>query len=233
MINHDETLLRRRRIDPQAPWPILHQALRIALYDEYAARAFYARVIEAFGPRPPFANIVAAEQKHIDALGELCARYGVPRPIDPFPAETAIEASWRGNLERAIAGEIANGTLYGHLLGFVGEPDVRQVFFNLQTASTDEHLAAFGQALERALALEHWHAQQGIPAHQAYVRHGPLSNALEQGLAMLARQHSAFGLIGPLARAAHPAMLLGMVVGGVAVHYLRQAPSTLPAESTS
>jgi rubrerythrin len=232
MANYDEAILRKRRIDPAAPWPALHQALRIALYDEYAARAYYAAAVEAFGPdssSAPFANIVQAEVRHVAALSRLCARYGVPRPLDPFPAETAISPSWRANLERGVAGEIANIRLYDYLLGQVAEPDARQVFENLQAASRDNHLPAFQRALEQAIVRESWHARQGVPPAQAYVRHGPLTDALERGFALLARQHGAFGIVGSLVRAAHPAMLAGMVAGGAAVHWLRQPKSATPS----
>ncbi|MEE4462822.1 ferritin, partial [Azotobacter chroococcum] len=63
MRNYDEPILRSQRIDPAAPFPILHQAVRIALYDEYAAHAFYAGVVEAFGSRPPFVNVLRSEER--------------------------------------------------------------------------------------------------------------------------------------------------------------------------
>lgn len=232
MANHDEAILRSQLVQPAAPWPAPHQALRIALYDEYAARAFYAAAVQAFGAQPPFANIVRAEEQHIAALGALCQRYGVPRPLDPFPAEVMVSPSWRANLERGVAGEIANIRLYDYLSRQVVEPDVRQVFANLQAASRDNHLPAFQRALEKAVSREVWHARQGIAPSQAYVRHGPLTDALERGFALLARQHGAFGLVGSLVRLAHPAMLAGMVAGGAAVHYLRQ-PKADPTISTT
>jgi hypothetical protein len=232
MANHDESILRGQVIQPAAPWPVPHQALRIALYDEYAARAYYAAVVEAFGPQPPFVNIVQSEARHIEALSRLCARHGVPRPLDPFPAETTISPSWRVNLERGVAGEIANIRLYTYLLGYVAEPDVRQVFENLMAASRDNHLPAFQRALDKAVTLESWHARQGVAPSQAYVRHGPLTDALERGFALLARRHGALGLLGPLVRLTDPAMLAGMVAGGAAVHFLRQPPADSPLSST-
>ncbi|MHB1360818.1 MAG: ferritin-like domain-containing protein [Rhodocyclaceae bacterium] len=225
MTNFDEAILRGKLIQPTAPFPVLHQALRIALYDEYAARAYYAAVVQAFGPQPPFTHIVQSEVQHIEVLSRLCERYGVPRPIDPFPAETTVAPTWRANLERGVAGEIANIRLYDYLPGFVAEPDVRQVFGNLQAASLNNHLPAFQRALAAAVARESWHVQQGIPPSQAYVRHGLLTDALERGFALLARQHGAFGLVGSLVRATHPVMLAGMVAGGAAVQYLRQSKS--------
>lgn len=221
MANHDEAILRSRRLRPAAPFPLLHQALRIALYDEYAARAFHALVVQAFGPLPPFATILRADEQHVASLGRLCGRYGVPRPADPFPAETVISPTWRGNLERAMAGEMAKIRLYQYLLSQVPAQDLRQAFSRLQAASRNQHLPAFGQALEAALAREQSHAARGVPADQAYVRHGPLGTLFEQGLALLARQHSAFGIAGGLVRAAHPALLGGLLAGGFATHYLR------------
>lgn len=228
MANYDENILRGKLIQPAAPFPVLHQALRIALYDKYAARAYYAAVVRAFGPQPPFANIVQPALRHSDALGRLCERYGVPRPIDPFPAETTIAPTWRANLERGAAGEIAHVRLCDYLLGWVREADVRQEFGNLRAAALNNHLPAFRRALEAAVARESWHLRQGIPASQAYVRHGPLTDALERGLALLARQHGALGLVGALVRATQPAMLAGMVAGGAAVQFLRRPRSAAP-----
>ncbi len=233
MANYDEAILRSKAIQPAAPFPVLQQALRIALYDEYAARAYYAAVVQAFGPQPPFVNIVQSEVRHSEALSRLCERYGVPRPIDPFPAETTVAPTWRANLERGAAGEIANIRLYDYLLGFVAEPDVRQVFASVQAASFNNRLPAFRRALEAAVARESWHVQRGIPPSQAYVRHGPLTDVLERAFALLARQHGAFGLVGSLVRATHPVMLAGMVAGGAAVHFLRQPKSKADASPSS
>ncbi len=233
MANYDEAILRSGTLQPAAPFPVLHQALRIALYDEYAARAYYAAVLQAFGPQPPFVDTVRSAARHIEALNRLCERHGVPRPIDPFPAETTVAPTWRANLERGVVGEIANIRRYDYLLGCVAEPDVRQVFAHLRAASFNNRLPAFRRALEAAVARENWHMRQGIPPSQAYVRHGPLTDALERGFALLARQHGAFGLVGTLVRATHPAMLAGMVAGGAAVHFLRQPKSSAAASFPS
>jgi len=232
MANYDEAILRSRNTQPAAPFPVVHQAIRIALYDEYAARAFYRRVVEAFGPQPPFANIVLAEEQHVAALSRLCERLGIPRPLDPFPAETTVAPTWRANLERGVAGEIANVQLYRNLLPQVSDREVRRVFSNLQAASLDNHLPAFQLALQQAIARESYHAAQGVPASQAYVRHGPLTNLVEQGFSLLARQHGAFGLLGTLVRNTHPALLAGMLAGGAAVHTLRQRAQAQPSRTT-
>lgn len=221
MQNHDEIILRTRRIDPAAPYPVVHQAVRIALYDEYAARAFYQRVTEAYGARAPFANIQRAEEQHVGALYGLCERYGIPRPLDPFPAETTIEAGWLANCQRGVAGEIANVRLYAELLAQIGEADVRRVFENLQAASLHNHLPAFQRSVAAAQAQERYHAAHGIAPQQAYARHGPVSDFLERAFAQLGQHAGPLGLFSPLLRHAHPAMLAGMAAGGAGAYLLK------------
>ncbi len=221
MHNHDERILRGRRIDPRAPFPVLHQAVRIALYDEYAARSFYARVVEAFGPRPPFADILASEQRHVAALVALCDRFGIPRPLDPFPAETTVAPSWLANCRRAVAGEMANVQLHANLLAQVGEPEARKVFAALQAEALEQHLPAFQQAVIDAWAHERYHAARGVPPEEAYVRHGPLSDFVEKALAQLGPHAGPLGLVGPLLRHANPALLAGVAVGGTGAYLLK------------
>ncbi|ENO88640.1 ferritin-like domain-containing protein [Thauera linaloolentis] len=221
MQNYDELILRTQRVDPAAPFPAAHQAVRIALYDEYAARSFYARVIEAFGERPPFTNILRSEEQHVAALLGLCERFGIPRPLDPFARETTVEPTWLANCQRAVVGEIANVQLYAYLLTQVAEPEVRRVFQNLQAAALQNHLPAFRQAAVAAQAQETYHAAHGIPSQQAYVRHGPLSDFLESAFSQLGPYVGPLGVISPLLRQAHPAMLAGMVAGGAGVYLLK------------
>lgn len=221
MPNHDEHILRTRSIDPGAPGPVVHQAVRIALYDEYAARAFYARVIEAFGPRPVFVNILRSEQQHVAALLALCERFGIARPLDPFPAETTVEPSWLANCQRAIIGEAANARLYAYLLTQVAEPEVRRVFMNLKAAALQHHLPAFRQAAAAAQAQESYHAMRGVPPQQAYVRHGPLSDVLERAFSRLGPYAGPIGVFSPLLRNLHPAMLAGMAAGGAGAYLLK------------
>lgn len=218
MQNYDELILRTQRLDPAAPFPLVHQAVRIALYDEYAARSFYTRVIEAFGEQSPFVNIVRSEAQHVSALLGVCERFGIPRPLDPFPQETRVEPTWLANCQRAVAGEVANVHLYAYLLNQVAEPEVRRVFENLQAAALQNHLPAFRQAVAAAQAQESYHAAHGIPAQQAYVRHGPLSDFFERALSQLGPYAGPLGMFSPLMRNVHPSMLAGMLAGGAGVY---------------
>lgn len=218
MNNYDEPILRRRAVDTNAPFPILHQALRIALYDEYAARSFHARMVEAFGPQPPFDTVVQSQERRIATLSALCQRFGVPRPLDPFPLETAVGPSWLANCQRAVAGTIQSARLYESLLANIAEPEVRAAFLTLQAALLQQYLPPFRQAVLDAVAKERYHAAHGIPPQQAYVHHGAISDFLEKAFAQLGPRAGPLGVLSPLLRQMHPAMLAGMVAGGTGVY---------------
>lgn len=221
MRNYDELILRQKRLDPNAPFPLEHQAVRMALFDEYAARSFYLRVSEAYGQRPPFPNIIRSEERHIAALSSLCDRLGIAKPLDPFPYETSIEPTWLANCARAVTGEVENIRLYTQLLAQVSSPDIRRVFSNLQAASYEHHLPAFRDALLQAANQERYHATQGVPAQQAYIRHGPLSDIAERILSQVSGQGGLVRLFSPMVRQAHPALLAGLVVGGTGAYLIK------------
>ena len=233
MRNYDEAILRRQTIDPGAPFPIVHQAVRIALYDEFAARSFDARVVEAFGARAPFADLIRSDAQRIEALSALCQRFGIPRPIDPFAQETMLAPGWLANCERAVAGRAANVRLYQTLLAQVAEPEVRGVFLSLQAGSLERDLPALQRAIVDAVVQERYHAERGIPPQQAYARHGPLSDFLEKLFAQIGARAGPIGLFSPLLRQAHPAMLAGIVAGGAGVYLLRKktSPDRNPKEN--
>lgn len=132
-----------KRIDFYVPLPILHQALQIALYDEYRAQATYQSVLDAFGNVAPFNQIVQAETRHIAALLPLLQRYQVTIPANNWyrnvvPAQLLVE-----NCKLGVVAEIQNVQMYDHLLAHVTQSDIRQTFNNLRTASLHSHLPAF------------------------------------------------------------------------------------------
>ena len=118
---------------------------------EYAAYGTYAVILEEYGERNPFENIMKSERRHIESLEQIPDRYDVPHPLEnPYlgliegpgnPAEAA----------QAVADvEIANVALYERQLEEVAEhPDILEVFLNLQAASQQHHLPAFQRAVER------------------------------------------------------------------------------------
>lgn len=221
MNNHDESILRSRRIDRRAPYPVLHQALRIALYNAYAARSFHARVVDAFGTRPPFTEMVKAEERTVAALSTLCQRFGIPRPLDAFPMHTQPSASWLTNCQRGLSGEMANIRLYTELLTQVREPEAQKLFTRLQSDARERHLPVFRHAVLDASTRERYHATRGLGPEQADVRHGALMNFFENALIQLAAHTGPTGVVAPLLRHTHPASLAGAALGGASVYFLR------------
>ncbi len=125
------------------------EALREALEDEYRARATYRKVIEAFGPVQPFANIVEAEERHANALLALFARYGVEPPRDSWPERVAAPKTIGEACRAGVEAEIENGAMYERLLARVRDPAAATVMRRLQQASQERHLPAFRRCAER------------------------------------------------------------------------------------
>ncbi len=128
----------------------LARALYEALHDEYKARATYRQILRVFGPVRPFVNILASEERHIQALSRLCQRYGIAIPDDDWEARVVLPASLQEACEQGVAGEIENAALYEDLLAATAPyPEVQNVFRNLQAASQYRHLPAFQRGVER------------------------------------------------------------------------------------
>ena len=124
--------------------PATRQALLDALDDERRAQAEYRAVIERFGERPPFANIVHAEGRHAAHLIEVLEAHGLAVPADPW-ADRSFElpATFAEACARAAEAERANVALYDRVLPGIEEDDVREVFELLRSRSLERHLPAF------------------------------------------------------------------------------------------
>ena len=128
----------------------LEKALNEAIRDEYHARAYYTKVIDAFGPVRPFINIVDAEQKHVEELLPLFHRYNVPVPDDDWPERVQAPASLLEACQAAVEAEIDNAAMYDRLIAAVADfPDVGATLRRLQAASQDRHLPAFERCVAR------------------------------------------------------------------------------------
>lgn len=125
------------------------RALHEALDDEYRAWATYDQVIADFGDVPPFSNIRDAEQRHIEALRALFARYDLPVPDNPWPGRVERYASVREACEAGVAAEIANAALYDRLFAGTLRADILAVLRNLREASQERHLPAFQRCVQR------------------------------------------------------------------------------------
>jgi hypothetical protein len=123
--------------------------LLAALDDEYKARATYEQVLADFGDVRPFANIVEAEQRHIDALVRLFDRYGLDVPPDPWPGQVPRFASSSEACRAGVQAEIDNAALYDRVLAGTTRADLLDTYRNLQRASQEHHLPAFRRCAER------------------------------------------------------------------------------------
>lgn len=117
-------------------------ALTRAILEEYGALNLYQSVIAQFGNVAPFAQIVRAEQQHINSLILQANKYNVPVPANPGLTAPAF-ASFTAALQAGEAAEIADAALYDELKLTVTHSDILQVFNRLQSASLNSHLPAF------------------------------------------------------------------------------------------
>lgn len=127
----------------------LEQMLTYAMEDEYMAQAEYAAIIAEYGDNAPFANIINAEQTHIDLLTPLFAAYGLTLPENTATAKVTLPASLQEAYATGMAVENTNIAMYDAFLTQSDLPqDVRDVFEALKNAS-DNHLAAFTRNTEK------------------------------------------------------------------------------------
>jgi hypothetical protein len=127
------------------------EALREALEDAYRARAACRKVIDAFGPVPPFVSIMRAEERDAGALRAHLDRVGVEPPRDTWPArvsapDTLVEAcaaAGRAALERTA--------MYERLIPLVPDPATRRVMRRIHEVSKRRHLPALRRCFARAM----------------------------------------------------------------------------------
>lgn len=148
LTNFDDEVLKTFKVDVNSEVPVLHQVLRIAVYDEYHAYETYKKVLETFGDTPPFTHIIEAEVRHYQALLHLLEKYQVPAPLNDWEGKIEAPNSVLEACEIAVAAEIDNIKMYDHLIAYVQEyPDVLDTMYKLQAASYNNHLPAFRKAV--------------------------------------------------------------------------------------
>ena len=124
-------------------------ALISALADERLAQATYQAVLNKFPDARPFINILEAEKKHESILLPLFTKYGVAVPKNDFdPAKISVPADLVEACKVGIKAENENIALYDGFFQFIKEPDIKEVFTRLQSASRDNHLPAFTRCSE-------------------------------------------------------------------------------------
>lgn len=115
---------------------------------EFAAAASYQAVLDKFGTVEPYATILQAELRHINALTRQLERFGVAVETNPYLG--LIEAP--SDLKTAAAawaeGEIKNVALYDQLIVQTTNSKLVMVFNNLRKASQESHLPMFELAAQ-------------------------------------------------------------------------------------
>jgi hypothetical protein len=125
------------------------KALLLALEDERRAQATYQAVLNKFPGERPFVNVVGAENRHESYLLPLFAKYGIEVPKNAFDASTiAVPDSLTEACKLGVKAENENIELYEGFFAFVKEPDIKEAFRLLQSASRDNHLPAFTRCSE-------------------------------------------------------------------------------------
>lgn len=129
-------------------------ALRLALDDEYRAEAIYASVIEAFGDVRPFINIIEAERRHAERAKAEMDRLGVTYDqANPYLGTLTAPSSILAACEQGVTAEIENIALYDRLIPTIEDASVRATLTDLQWASRERHLPAFGRCVSRGGAM--------------------------------------------------------------------------------
>lgn len=126
----------------------LPQMLTYAIQDEYLAQARYDNILANFGNIRTFAQIKAAELRHISALLPLFERYQVPLPPNNAQSFVTTPESIKAAYAAGVQGEIDNIAMYNRFLTVTIPNDARIVFTQLRNASMN-HLAAFKRGLAR------------------------------------------------------------------------------------
>lgn len=125
------------------------EALSLALADERRAQATYQAVLNKFPGARPFINIIEAEKRHESFLIPLFAKYGVAVPKNEFdPAKIDVPNDLIEACKAGVKAENENIALYDGFFQFVKEPDIKEVFIRLQSASRENHLQAFTRCSE-------------------------------------------------------------------------------------
>lgn len=120
----------------------LEVMLTYAIQDEYLAHAEYEKIMEKFGEQRPFANIIKAEEKHIELLEALFEKYNIEVPRDTAEEYATIPNSIADAMKAGIQAEKDNIAMYEKFLSKDLPEDIKIVFESLENASQN-HLRAF------------------------------------------------------------------------------------------
>ena len=125
----------------------LEEMLVYAIEDEYLAQAEYDVIMDTYGTKKPFSNIIKAEATHISLLEPLFEEYDVKVPVKDWESLVAVPESLDAAYEIGVEAEEKNIALYESFLKENLPDNVREVFEDLMNASK-KHLAAFQRQVD-------------------------------------------------------------------------------------
>lgn len=120
---------------------------------EFAASASYQAVLDKFGQVEPYATILQAELKHINALSRQLERAGVVVPANPYLGNLVAPENLQLAAEAWAEGEILNVQMYDELLAQTTDSNLSRVLTNLRRSSQESHLPLFQLAAENGGTL--------------------------------------------------------------------------------
>ena len=125
----------------------LEEMLVYAIEDEYLAQAEYDVIMDTYGTKKPFSNIIKAEATHISLLEPLFEEYDVKVPVKDWESLVAVPESLDAAYEIGVEAEEKNIAMYESFLKENLPDNVREVFEDLMNASK-KHLAAFQRQVD-------------------------------------------------------------------------------------
>jgi len=118
-------------------------ALNEAILEEYGALNFYNAVMTQYGNVLPSSRSACSEAQHVRVLCQIFARYGLAVPANPGLSSTPTFATLADACQADVDAEITDAALYDELRKVTDNPDLVQVYKNLQVTSLNSHLPAF------------------------------------------------------------------------------------------
>ena len=124
-------------------------SLNKAIDLEYHAYSTYEAAVNKFGNIWPFAQIMKAEQTHIDELKILFEAYGLDIPENPYK-DVNISDNVQDLCKSAADEEIYTADWYESALKDINEEDIKFVYERLMYVTKYHHLPAFQRCSEYA-----------------------------------------------------------------------------------
>jgi hypothetical protein len=159
----------------------LEEMLTYAIQDEYAAKAEYQAIQDAFGVVRIYSNILKAEAQHVEILLPLFETYEITVPAEIAPEEIVLPADLVASYGLAVEAEVNNIAMYEAFLKEDLPEDVQFAFENLMNAS-ESHLVAFQRAADGNIGGGFVQSRQGNSNAQSQMMGNGVANA--QGQAM-------------------------------------------------